>query len=104
MKSEKKKDIPKGIYLNIVLQPNSSKTQICGFLGEALKIKVAAPPTKNKANIELIKFLSKLFKAEVIITKGQKSKHKTIFIKENIKIDEIIKKEIENSQKPKSLK
>ena len=78
------------MYLKLTIQPNSPKTQLGGYLGDTLKIKISAPPTKDKANKELIKFLSKLFKTEVIITKGHKSKHKTIFIKEDTQVNEII--------------
>lgn len=39
--------------------PGSSRTAVCGLLGEMLKIKIAAPPEKGKANQSLIEFLAK---------------------------------------------
>jgi uncharacterized protein len=39
--------------------PRSSKTEIVGTMADGtLKIKIAAPPEKGKANAELIRFLA----------------------------------------------
>ena len=50
-------------YLRIKAIPGSPKTEIVSILddekGKTIKIRIKAPPEKNKANIELIKFLSK---------------------------------------------
>ena len=48
------------VDIRVKVVPGSSKTQIMGTLGEMLKIKVAAPPEKGKANQSLIAFLAKL--------------------------------------------
>lgn len=39
--------------------PGSSRDQIVGWLGDALKIKVAAAPEKGKANKAVVKLLAK---------------------------------------------
>ncbi|MGN0884550.1 MAG: DUF167 domain-containing protein [Candidatus Spyradosoma sp.] len=43
--------------LKVRAVPNAKKTQVVGFLGEALKIKVQAVPEGGRANRELTEFL-----------------------------------------------
>lgn len=63
--------------------PKSSKSEIVGEMGGALKIKINAPPVDGAANAELIKVLArrlKISKSAVEITSGQTSKHKQVRI------------------------
>lgn len=54
---------PKNGYLRIKVIPKSSVNEIAETLSDGtIKIRIKAPPEKNKANIELIKFLSKQLK------------------------------------------
>lgn len=65
--------------LNIKVQPNSKRQEIQKSIdGEITKVFLKNPPKNNKANEELIKFLSKYFKTKVKIIKGFTSKRKTI--------------------------
>ncbi|MFH1412507.1 MAG: DUF167 domain-containing protein [bacterium] len=58
----KKQLLNKGeLYLNIKVRPNASKTEIRQVMDETIKINIAAPAVKNKANQELVKFLAKEF-------------------------------------------
>ncbi len=96
------KETEQGYLINIKVIPNSSKTIISGteilpLTDEMfLKIKISSPATENKANEELIKFLSKIFKipkSSMEVVKGLKSKEKKIFIKmKNDIIPDVIKK------------
>jgi len=74
----------KEIYLKIKARPCASKTEIKEILeDETIKINVAAPALKNKANQELIKFLSKEFdvsKNNIRIVSGEKERVKLIFV------------------------
>ncbi len=74
-------------YLRIKTRPNSSKTQIKEKMKDGtIKLDVAAIPEKNKANQEIIKFLSKKFevlKDNVIIVSGKKDRIKLIKIIKN---------------------
>jgi len=79
-----------GILLNIKVVPNSSKTIImgveeAGIVSEPfLKIKISSPANENKANEELIKFLSKelkIPKSSIELVKGQKNKEKKLLLK-----------------------
>ena len=70
----------KNSRLKIIVKPNALKTEIIGFDGErdALRIAVKAPADKNKANLELIRFLSKETKMKARIKSGLTSKEKLI--------------------------
>lgn len=72
-----------GIKLRLKIVPNSSKNEICGEIGDALKVKIKAPAIDNKANEELVKFLSKLLnvsKSSIELKSGSTSKIKTLYI------------------------
>ena len=63
--------------------PGSSRTAVVGSLDSAIKIKVAAPPEKGKANQCLIAFLAKrlgIKKQAVTIVSGQTNPLKQIQI------------------------
>lgn len=47
------------VYLTVKVVPGSSRTEIVGVYGDTLKIKIAAPPEKGKANKALLEFLAK---------------------------------------------
>lgn len=72
----------KNSTLKIVVRPNSKKSEITGYdeSREAVKVSIAAPADKNKANIEAIKFFSKLLKKKVLIKSGLTSKEKVLRI------------------------
>ena len=47
-----------GVIFKVKVVPGSSRTVIAGVLGGMLKVKIAAPPEKGKANKALIDFLA----------------------------------------------
>ena len=71
-----------GKKFKIIVKPNAKENKIEGFDKErnAYRISIKARPQDNKANIELLKFLSKLLKKNVKIGSGFKSKEKIIEI------------------------
>lgn len=72
-----------GIIFAVRVQPRSSKNEICGIYGDAIKIKLTSPPVEGEANEGLIKFLAgilKISKRQIEIIGGHKSRTKSIKI------------------------
>lgn len=70
-----------GVIVALHIQPGAKKTEVVGVHGDALKIRLAAPPVDGKANSALIEFLSDLFaipKARVTLVSGQTSRAKRV--------------------------
>jgi len=81
---EKVLDIQKvddGVIFRVKVQPGAAKNEIVGVQGDALKIRINAPPVKGKANGALIDFLAEKLevkKSEVEIISGHTSRIKKI--------------------------
>jgi uncharacterized protein (TIGR00251 family) len=72
----------KNSYLLILVKPNSPKTEIIGWDDDrkVLRVNIHGKPEDNEANIEVIKFFSKLLKKKVTIKSGLKSREKLLYI------------------------
>ncbi len=73
----------KGITLKVKVEPRSSRKGISGIVGDALKIRVNAPPVGGAANGELIEILSSEFgikKTAIKIIRGHSSRDKVVEI------------------------
>ncbi len=73
----------KGVILTFKIVPGSSKTAVSGSYGEMIKVKIAAPAEKGKANKALVKFLAEklsLSKNDIRILKGETNPVKQIRI------------------------
>jgi uncharacterized protein (TIGR00251 family) len=71
------------VILTVKVVPASSRTKIAGTLGKVLKVKIASPPEKGKANAELSAFFAKLLKIrkkDVNIASGTNSTIKQLKI------------------------
>jgi uncharacterized protein (TIGR00251 family) len=69
------------VTLTLHIQPGAKKTEFAGLHGDALKIRLAAPPVDGKANEALIKFVAetlKLPKSAVNLKSGQTSRRKVL--------------------------
>ena len=64
--------------LRVKVIPNASKTEIREITAYTIKIAVAAPPDKNKANKELLRFLKKETRKSAILVSGEKSREKVV--------------------------
>ena len=71
------------ILLKIHLLPRASRDEICGLHGNAIRVKVTAPPIEGKANKALQRFFAEklhLAAAQIEIVAGQRSRDKTLRI------------------------
>ena len=69
------------ITLTLHIQPGAKKTEVAGLYGDALKIRLAAPPVDGKANAALIGFVADrlaLPKSAVTLKSGQTSRRKVL--------------------------
>ena len=72
-----------GVVINFKVSPGASRTAVSDVTENTVRIRVAAPPVEGKANKEIIKFLSKLFKipkSNIQIIGGEKSKNKIVLL------------------------
>ena len=49
---------PGGVLLNLRVAPRASRNEVAGLVGDALKIRLQAPPVEGKANKALARFLA----------------------------------------------
>jgi uncharacterized protein (TIGR00251 family) len=73
-----------GIILNAFIQPRSSKNMISGRHGDALKIKLTAPPVGGAANKMCIQYLSKWLdipKSSIEIISGHTGRTKRVLLR-----------------------
>ena len=76
-----------GMALTLHIQPGAKKTEIVGLHGDALKIRLAAPPVDGKANEALLGFLAERLgipRASLSLKSGQTSRRKVVAVAANV--------------------
>jgi uncharacterized protein (TIGR00251 family) len=71
------------LTLTLHVQPGAKRTDVAGLHGEALKIRLAAPPIEGRANEALLKFIADAFGVplrQVELKQGGQSRHKVVAI------------------------
>ncbi len=71
------------ITLTLHIQPGAKRTDVAGLHGEALKIRLAAPPIEGRANEALLKFIAESFGVplrQVELKQGGQSRHKVVAV------------------------
>jgi uncharacterized protein (TIGR00251 family) len=84
------RDSSEGWVVKIMVQPRSSHNRIMGLHGDALKIKLTAPPVDNAANRMCLEFLAKclgMAKSRLKIVAGETGRAKQILIKPDAAAD-----------------
>lgn len=71
------------ITLTLHVQPGAKKNEVAGLYGDALKLKLAAPPLEGRANEALLKYIAGLFGVpvrQVELRQGEQSRHKVVAV------------------------
>ena len=71
------------LTLTLHIQPGAKRTEVAGLHGEALKIRLAAPPIEGRANEALLKFIAESFDVplrQVELKQGGQSRHKVLAV------------------------
>jgi uncharacterized protein (TIGR00251 family) len=72
------------VTLAVKVVPRAHSNQIVGLEGDAIKVRLTAPPVEGKANDALIEFLAGAFgvrRAQIEIVTGRTSRHKVVRVR-----------------------
>ena len=72
------------VLLKVKVVPGASRSEIAGWLGDTLKIRVSAPPEKGKANKAILELLCEVLAvpvSEITIKSGSASAHKVLEVR-----------------------
>lgn len=72
-----------GWLLTLHIQPGAKHTAVVGLHGDALKIRLAAPPVDGKANEALLRFVAETLgipRSAVELKSGQTSRRKVLAV------------------------
>jgi uncharacterized protein (TIGR00251 family) len=70
-----------GVRLQLHVQPRAARTEVAGQHGEALKIRLAAPPVDGAANALLLRWLAErlgITRSGVTLVSGAGSRRKVV--------------------------
>ncbi|HAF45972.1 MAG TPA: YggU family protein [Gallionellaceae bacterium] len=71
------------LTLTLHVQPGAKRTEVAGLHGDALKLRLAAPPIEGRANEALLRFIADTFGVplrQVELKQGGQSRHKVVAI------------------------
>ncbi|MBN1268101.1 MAG: YggU family protein [Kiritimatiellae bacterium] len=73
-----------GVVINVRVVPRGSANRVEGPLGDALKIRLTAPPVEGKANKALVHFLADalgLPASRISLLSGERGRHKQVLVR-----------------------
>lgn len=90
----RKREAPAAVrcVVPVHVQPRAAKTEVAGLHGDAIKIRLKAPPVEGAANDELIRFLAKKLgvpRHAVRIVSGATSRTKRVSV-DGIELPEVM--------------
>jgi uncharacterized protein len=80
-----------GVRVRLRIQPRSSRNEVAGLHGDAVKIRLSAPPVDGAANAALVDFLAEklgVARSTIRLVSGQTSRSKVVAI-EGLRMDEV---------------
>ncbi len=69
--------------LVVHVQPRARRTEVAGLHGDAVKVRLAAPPVDGAANAELVRFVAEslgVARSAVAVVGGASSRRKTLAV------------------------
>jgi uncharacterized protein len=80
-----------GVVLDVHVQPGASRSKVVGRHGEAVKVRVAAPPERGRANAALEALLAEELgtsRRDVAVVSGETARNKRVRI-DNVDVDAV---------------
>ena len=71
------------IMLTLHVQPGAKRSEIVGLHGDALKIRLSAPPVEGRANDALLKYIAEMFGVPLRnaeLKQGGQTRHKVVAV------------------------
>ncbi len=69
------------VAVDLLVVPNAARSGVIGLHGDRVKVRVAGPPTRNKANAAVVGLLKEATGARrVEIIRGGTGRHKTVVL------------------------
>lgn len=78
------RETPEGVELSVRVAPRASKNELCGMHGDALRVRLQAPPVDGKANKALVRLLARTFDvppSSVRILRGETGRLKRVLVR-----------------------
>ena len=73
--------VPGGVRLRLRVQPRASRSEVAGVHGDAIRVRLTAPPVDGAANEALVRFLAErlgVSRAAVRVVAGETSRSKVV--------------------------
>lgn len=73
--------IPGGVRLRLRIQPRASREEVTGVAGDAIRVRLTAPPVDGAANEALVRFLADrldVSRSAVALVSGHTSRSKLV--------------------------
>lgn len=72
-----------GVSFSVRVQPRARKDEVCGVQGDALKVRLTAPPVEGAANEALVSLLAKSLgvgRNQIEVVRGRTSRAKVVAV------------------------